>query len=231
MDDTSAPGPLLARGRDADVFDIGDGRVLRRYRREGSTLDEAAVMELAAAHGYPVPRVHEVAGPAIVMDRVDGPTLMAEVVRNPWRIPWGGRLLAELHRRLHAVPAPDWLPSRLGGGPSVVHMDLHPLNVVLSPSGPVVIDWTNAGRGAPAAEWAHTWLLMATSQPPGSTWERLLGSVGRRLFLRAFLSGRDRGEMYPYLFDVAVHRRADRNVLDVEREAIDRFLAREGVSA
>ena len=26
------PGPLLASGRAADVFDIGDGKVLRRYR-------------------------------------------------------------------------------------------------------------------------------------------------------------------------------------------------------
>ena len=26
------PGPLIGAGRSADVYDIGDGRVLRRYR-------------------------------------------------------------------------------------------------------------------------------------------------------------------------------------------------------
>lgn len=227
----STPGPLLARGRDADVFDVGGGRVLRRYRREGSTLDEAAIMQLVASSGYPVPEVHEVSGPSIVMDRVTGPTLLAEVVRKPWRIPWGGRVLADLHRRLHAIPAPDWAPPRLGGGPSVVHMDLHPLNVIVSPDGPVVIDWTNAGTGEPDREVAHTWLLMRTSVPPGGLAERLLAAVGRQMFLRAFLAGFDRDALRPHLAEIAANRKADRNVLDVEREAIDRFLARNGTPA
>jgi RIO-like serine/threonine protein kinase len=28
----------------------------------------------------------------------------------------------------------------------MVHLDLHPLNAVITDCGPVVIDWTNAGR-------------------------------------------------------------------------------------
>lgn len=222
------PGPLLARGRDADVFDLGDGRVLRRYRRAHSTLDEAAVMQHVRERGYPAPRVDEVAGGDLVMERVTGRTLLAEASRRPWRIRSAGRLLADLHRRLHAIPAPGWLPERLGGGDVVVHLDLHPDNVVLSPHGPVVIDWTNAGRGDPAVETAYTWLIVATSVAPGGLRRRLLAAAGRRLFVRAFLAELDVNQVRRHLRAVGDHRLDDRNVLDVERRAIDRFLRREG---
>jgi thiamine kinase-like enzyme len=46
-----------------------------------------------------------------------------------------------LHRQLHAIPAPADLPAPLGEGTSLVHLDLHPGNVLLTASGPMVIDW------------------------------------------------------------------------------------------
>jgi DNA-binding helix-hairpin-helix protein with protein kinase domain len=54
----SWPGRPIARGRDAEVYAIGDGRVLRRYRSPGPTEREMRVMAHARAHGYPVPQVH-----------------------------------------------------------------------------------------------------------------------------------------------------------------------------
>ena len=39
-----APGPLVGAGRAADVYDIGGGRVLRRYRVPLDMQAEAAVM-------------------------------------------------------------------------------------------------------------------------------------------------------------------------------------------
>ena len=62
MTDTPAPGdpgPLLAQGRDAEIFDLGDGTVLRRARNERPLTEEARVMEWVVDHGYPCPRVHE----------------------------------------------------------------------------------------------------------------------------------------------------------------------------
>jgi len=53
---------LIARGRDADVFDRGDGTVLRRYRTRDVPAREVEVMRYVRAHGYPVPEVFEVAG-------------------------------------------------------------------------------------------------------------------------------------------------------------------------
>jgi Phosphotransferase enzyme family len=90
---------LLARGRAADVFAAGPGRVLRRYR-EGEPHDaavEAAVMEHARAHGFPVPEVYDAGGRDLVMARVDGPTMLADLSRRPWRVRAHGRTLADPH--------------------------------------------------------------------------------------------------------------------------------------
>src|ERR1700704_6611413 len=105
------PGELLARGRAADVFAAGPGRVLRRYRKGegGDTAVEASVMEHARGHGFPVPAVHEAGGRDLVLERVDGPTMLAALARRPWRVGRHGRTLAELHRTLHAIPAPPGL--------------------------------------------------------------------------------------------------------------------------
>lgn len=182
------PLRLLAAGREADVYALDDTRVLRRFRRpEGrDTTREAAVMRWVADHGYPVPHVHDAEGPDIVLERLHGPTVMQAWERTPWRIAHYARQLADLHDRLAAVPAPPWLetPAALGalgapdpadpaGGdpdaanPSVLHLDLHPLNVILTPDrGPVVIDWPSAAAGQPALELARTLVTIATADLP-----------------------------------------------------------------
>ena len=43
-------------------------------------------------------------------------------------------MLADLHDRLHVIPAPDWLPG-VDDGDRLVHLDLHPMNVMLTPVG------------------------------------------------------------------------------------------------
>src|SRR5215470_15143795 len=105
-------GPLLASGRDADIFAYGPDLVVRRSRHGYSLEREAKVMQYVTTHGYPAPRVEDV---------------------------------------------------RAGGDGCVVHLDLHPLNVILASRGPVLIDWTNARRGASAADVAATWLVLAAA--------------------------------------------------------------------
>jgi aminoglycoside phosphotransferase (APT) family kinase protein len=146
---------LIARGRDADVFALDRGRVLRRYRGGGDTAREAAVMRHVAEHRYPVPRVYQVEGPDLVLERVRGPTLLAALASGEVAVRAGVELLADLHGRLHAVPP------RPDAGQGVVHLDLHPGNVLLGPVGPVVIDWRNAGDGPPELDLAVTALIMA----------------------------------------------------------------------
>ena len=50
--------PLLASGRDADVFALGEHTVLRRYRDGSDATREAELMRYVAAQNYPVPTVH-----------------------------------------------------------------------------------------------------------------------------------------------------------------------------
>ncbi len=52
-----APGPLVASGRDSEIFEYGPNLVLRRARNRRSMEKEAKVMGYVAQHGYPVPRV------------------------------------------------------------------------------------------------------------------------------------------------------------------------------
>ena len=183
------PAPtLLASGRAADVFEHDAGTVIRRYRDpRADTTREAALMEHVRLKGFPAPAVHYSSGPELVMDRIDGPTMLDDIIRRPWRILAHARLLASLHERLHAIEPPRELEAPYGEGPAVLHLDLHPANVILGAHGPVVIDWTGAVRGDPALDLAQTWVVMATAAVPGSPVARTVGAVGRGSFLRAFL--------------------------------------------
>ena len=212
---TRAGARLLADGREAEIYDIGRGRVLRRYKAGGHPEREALVMEHARAHGFPAPRVDEVRPDGLVLERLDGDDMGSDLRRRPWRLRAHARTLAQLHRLLHAIPAPPTLEAA-GQGGALVHLDLHPLNVLVTGRGPVVIDWTNARRGEPALDVALTWVILATS-----------GALPGRAFLRAFLPAFDRAAIAAALPAAAERRLADPNVRDDEREAVRRLLARE----
>jgi aminoglycoside phosphotransferase (APT) family kinase protein len=220
-------GELIGTGRSADVYAYGEGEVLRRYRSPRDTEREAAAMEHARSHGYPVPAARALDDKDMVIDRVSGPTMLDDLGRRPWRVPRHAATLAELHRRLHAIPGPEWLPSPLGEDGSLLHLDLHPANVILSPAGPIVIDWPNAARGPGAADVAHTWVVIATSLPPVGLYRRAVSLAGRRAFLALFLRGVDRPAAEAHLADAGAYRLANRTLPEAELEAVRRLLSRE----
>jgi tRNA A-37 threonylcarbamoyl transferase component Bud32 len=214
MTERSSPGPLLAHGEDADVFAIDETRVLRRYRRRAVPEREVAIMRYARDKGYPAPRVIEVSGPDLILERIDGPTMLADLRRRPLRFRTHARTLARLHRELHAMTPPDFLG---GEGDALLHLDLHPANVMLSSSGPVVIDWANAGRGDAALDVALTAVVLAAAPiGPPLSWLR-------DRFVRAFI-----GEFAPAEWRLGIdravaYRRADGNVSDKERERLTKM--------
>ncbi len=238
--DDATLGPLLARGRDAEVFALGADRVVRRTTAGGDLVAEARLMEHVGAAGYPVPRVHRVAPGEMVMDRVEGPTMVAELERRPWRAARLGRQLGELHRALHAIPAPAGMRPHPGAaGDAVLHLDLHPLNVMLGPRGPVVIDWSNARRGPGAADAADVWIVLGCMGREPSTATSLGGRavaaaidrvepVIRRRLLDAFLAEVGRAATRAALPAAARLRLADRNVRPAERQAIEALVAAHG---
>jgi Ser/Thr protein kinase RdoA (MazF antagonist) len=207
----------LASGRDADVYALDEQRVLRRYRAGGDVAAEAEVMRHVAAHGYPVPAVHAANGSDLVLDRVDGPTMLAALRDGRIGPDEAGRTLAWLHAALHAVPGRDpGVPER-----RVLHLDLHPDNVILGTRGPVVIDWRNAADGAPALDVALTAVILAQV---ATSDDHDLAAAGAAV-LTAFLD--TAGPLDPAaLGQATARRRADKNMTAHELDRLDDAVAR-----
>ena len=114
------------------------------------------------------------------------------MVRPPWKLGDHLRILADLHDQLHEIPGPDWLAVMPGGGDRLLHLDLHPLNVIMSPRGPIVIDWPNARRGHPMADVALTYALIRCGRiplprPVAAALNALRAPVLRRTFAKRYV--------------------------------------------
>jgi len=168
---------LLGSGREADVYRLDGERVLRRYRDGYDVAQEAEIMAYVGAFGYPVPTVYDVDGPDLVMELLDGPTMAAALEAADLELPAGATMLADLHDRLHALPARS--PDR--DGDRVIHLDLHPENVLLVARGPVVIDWRNATDGPPDFDLALSAMVLAEVS--------FAVDVERAVAVRALLAG------------------------------------------
>ncbi|MFJ1595740.1 phosphotransferase [Streptomyces sp. NPDC088261] len=217
-------GELLGTGRSADVYAYGEGWVLRRYRVGLDAGPEAVVMEHLREHGYPVPRVRPPRPEVpreLVMERLSGPTMLETLARGGTTPEAAGAQLAGLLRRLHAVPA------RVGARPGdrVLHLDLHPDNVMLTPDGPVVIDWSNTEEGPPGLDLAMSALILAQVAVSGAPLAEGAGA-GLVALLRA--AGRVSGpgdasgeSFEDLLLDVRERRAANPTLSDAEREQLD----------
>ncbi len=229
----STLGPLIASGRDADIFGYGDGLVLRRSRQGRSMAAEAKVMEYVRSHGYPVPAVDHLSddGTDLIMQRIDGPSIVEAIRRKPWTLWANGALLGELHRRLHQIPGPEWIAAVPGNdGTSLLHLDLHPLNVILGPSGPMVIDWTNAARGDGAIDVALAWVLMTAAEIPGSRVKAKVLGRARGFLVGAFLAGFELAPVRAVLGEVVERKCSDPNMSEAEQRRMREMAQREGRS-
>ena len=217
---------LIAEGREAEIYEWGDGLVLRLLRSaDDRPALERSTSAIAAARscGVPTPAVIDVVDvdgrPGQVMERVDGIDQFAVLGSRPWTLAREGTTLGRIHAELHATIVPAEHPSLhelirfriehsglvpadiadaaltaldgLPGGDVLCHGDFHPGNVLVTPAGPVVIDWTNATRGPAVADVARTNLMLAVGElPPGSpALVSALASVGRGVLRRVYLRG------------------------------------------
>ncbi|MGW5635549.1 phosphotransferase [Streptomyces sp. NPDC003832] len=134
------------------MYELGEGWVLRRDREEyGDGIAEAALLGRLHALGCPVPRVRppDCTRTELVMERLHGPTMLEAFGAGRIGPREAGETLARLLRRLHALPG------------RVIHLDLHPDNVLLTADGPHVIDRTNAEEGEPALDRGMSALILA----------------------------------------------------------------------
>ncbi|MFE7760967.1 phosphotransferase [Streptomyces sp. NPDC057438] len=135
--------------------------VLRRYRGDwGDAAAEAEVMAYVRAHGYPVPCVRSATRTDMVLERLSGPTMLEALATGLLDPARAGATLARLLHALHALPPRDRAPAALPGS-RVLHLDLHPDNVILAPRGPRVIDWNNAEEGPPGLDWGMSAMILA----------------------------------------------------------------------
>jgi len=182
---------------------IAEASALSTLQRSGSTAPRLiGAVEIDGRHG-------------LILERLEGPDMLSLLQRRPWRMLGLARTLAEAQLLIHGVQAPEDLPDLkqvlaarieagvesaelrdfslqvldpLPAGDRLCHGDFHPGNVLVADSQVSVIDWTNATRGVPEADFARTALLLAHGEPPPDTSRlfRTLLSAGRSVFARAY---------------------------------------------
>jgi thiamine kinase-like enzyme len=176
-------------------------------------------MTYMRAEGYPVPAVDEVSddGTELVMERIEGVSMVDAIGKAPWSVRRQGKTLAHLHKQLHQIRAPDFLPpAPIGQGDRVLHLDLHPLNVMIGPKGPTVIDWTNASAGDPLMDVGLAWVLMAAGQIPASGMMARVMGWGRALLVNGFVNQFDRQQVGRRLREVVTWKVQDPHMSEAE---------------
>lgn len=132
---------------------------------------------------------------SVVFERITGPSMWDLMLSDPSQAGALARQMAEIQNSIHSEPAPDALPNRvervrgsldevvhklpidersevgailngLPRGSLLCHGDLHPGNILMSPTGPVIIDWFDAASGTPVADLVRTSLLIRPSMDP-----------------------------------------------------------------
>jgi aminoglycoside phosphotransferase (APT) family kinase protein len=148
----------------------------------------------------------------LVYDRVKGLLMVDLLKTKPWALLRLAEQLADLQVEIHKHTVPD-LPSlrerllrkietkgrltaslkktalaaldKLPDGDQLCHGDFHPLNVMITAGGPVIIDWNDATCGHPSGDVARTALLLSSGEvPPGTPFGRLFKLFQGRFYRR-----------------------------------------------
>lgn len=211
----------FATGRTAEIYSYGDGKVLKLFF---STIPqswsgrEADIGQYIQDAELPVPKVFQCLTVnnrnGVVYERIDGPTLLNQLGRMPWKAGPYARLLASLHARVHQVSAPanletqrEWarggipdtdklsketkervlhLLDSMPDGDRLCHGDFHPGNIIVTDRGPIIIDWMTASKGTPGGDVARTSIILEAAQTPQGTPMRWLLEWVRKSFLATY---------------------------------------------
>ena len=213
---------LLSRGRTAEVYAWENDCVLKLFYDWCDPLwinQEADVAVQLVQAGLPVPACHGMVEldkrQGIVFQRLQGPTLLALISKQPLKLPEYARLMAALHQKIHQVSVPQFhslkkqlessiqrveqLPDdlrvyclkvldALPEGEQLIHFDFHPDQIMMTKDGPYIIDWGSACKGDPLADVARTSLLLSSAQVQHMPWLlQILIGIARRSVHRIYM--------------------------------------------
>jgi aminoglycoside phosphotransferase (APT) family kinase protein len=125
------------------------------------------------------------------------------------------RMLAAVIRGIDILP-PDLKEAtlqafeKLPEGSRLCHGDFHPLNVILSPRGPVVIDWNNAHVGDPLEDVARTEVILSGLSAAQPSYRPIIDPF-RQAYLAHYcqIASVDLGQLAPWQPIVAAVRLSD----------------------
>jgi aminoglycoside phosphotransferase (APT) family kinase protein len=107
----------FAEGREAEVFRLRDGSVLKLMRDPDAMARverEAAAMRIVSEHGHRAPEVRgivEIDGrPGLVTGYIAGEDLFTKLSTHPWKMWHAGWVMATTHAAMHEYHAPESLP-------------------------------------------------------------------------------------------------------------------------
>lgn len=191
----------------------------------------------------------------IIYERVNGISMLDDIHRRLWRLPAYARALADLQVQFHQLSIPglhtyrDGLEHSIRRAPhlpetlrdralallailpddkALCHGDFHPGNVLITPRGPVVIDWMTASLGTPWADVARTSLLLTIGVKGAgkmiSPTVRLLSRFFHRAYLNHYhaLVPDGRSEVARWLPVIAAARLNEQ--IEPEREALRQMI-------
>lgn len=122
----------------------------------------------------------------IIFERIDGPSMTEYLDNHPEKVEAYARSAAVLHTQVHSkvrselsslleiltwsIQQADSLETKdknvvldilndLPDGNRLCHNDFYPNNIIVSPRGPVIIDWAIGTKGNPDADFTRTWLI------------------------------------------------------------------------
>lgn len=212
----------ISGGWDTSIWKIElgtDAYALRLFRsgRDKTARRETETMRVATAAGIAIPEIHAQGvwqdRPVMLLSWCAGRTLMDEMRARPWAIRRIGVAFGQQQARLHQIsfspedvdefawitcfsPIDDPLHERLHSlslqQNRLLHLDYHPLNVMVSDRKiSCVLDWTNAMPGDPRADVARTWSILRL-MPINPGRPEPVTEAARRLLAAGWLRGYER---------------------------------------
>ena len=115
-----AIGSKISEGRTAEVFEFGEGKVIKLFRKEFSSDAQwdYQVTEAAAKIFSGAPKVYGKAEhggrPGIIFEKLEGHSCLKEITAKPWRTAYAGKKLAEVQAAMHQVPAEGLREQKVG---------------------------------------------------------------------------------------------------------------------